>query len=443
MKEHALPIVALVGQPNVGKSSLLNVIAGQKFAVTSGVPGTTRDRQYVDVAWNGQAFTVVDTAGLSSSTDGELELNVNRQIDVAIKEADLIAVVVDGREPVAQLEEENLRRFRRIKKPLVLAVNKLDGEAARERELPKFLRLGIKPAFAVSAVSGRGLGDLLDHIAGQLPKKDAVPQAEEDARIAVCLVGKPNVGKSSLFNRILKQERAVVSPIPGTTRTAVDSHATVAGHRFTFIDTAGLKKKEYRQETPDIYSGFQTFKAIRRSDVAVLVLDATDTITVQDQRIAREIFDQKKGCLIAVTKCDAFQGDQGKLRDYVSHHFPFLWMCPVFFVSGKTGAGIQETIPAMVDIHRRRQKTIDDQALTEFLQRKLKANPPKLLRDQKKPKVFSLQQTGVNPPSFMLTVNHPAAISQQFRKFVENGIIRELDFWGTPVALRLAGKDKA
>jgi GTP-binding protein len=453
-----LPIVALVGPPNVGKSTLLNKIAGKPLAVTSEISGTTRDRQYIDIAWSKTFFTLVDTAGLSlemrdaaprsgtrsGPTTGELEKNIQEQIEVAINQADMVVLIVDGQEPARSIEQKALLKFRKLKKPLVLAVNKLDSPKNLEEKIIEFSRLGIKQMFPISAITGRGIGDLLDHIANVLKKLEVKPQQPQTTTgIAVSIIGKPNVGKSTIFNTILKEERVVVSPLPGTTRTAIDSQISINGNDYSFIDTAGLRKKIYRQSQPDIFSGFQVFKAIRRSDVCLLVIDATQSITKQDQHVAAEIFNMQKGCIILANKIDAYQGDKDRLRDYISPFFPFLRMSPLFFVSGLTGEGLEEAISAIKPIFDARNKKIDNQTLSEFLFKKLKQNPPKILRDQKKPKVFSLHQVDINPPKFELLVNHPAAISMQFRKFLENSIIRDLDFWGTPIVLRLTGKDKA
>jgi len=444
----------------------MNKIAGKPVAITSDVAGTTRDRQYADTSWNGVDFTLVDTAGLSLENQGVLELSLIKQIDIALEEADIILLVVDGKQPVVAMNESNLKRFRKNEKPVILALNKLDSARIHQEKLIEFSRLGIKPSFGVSSVTGLGLGDLLDEITVKLKALGLGDKKKEPTLdIAVSIVGKPNVGKSSLFNAILKEERVVVSPIPGTTRAAIDSRVTIKDVDYTFIDTAGLKKKDYRQDAPDVFAGFQTFKAIRRSDVCFFVIDSSEEITKQDQRIANEIFDMQKGCIILANKTDLLPAkpempskglkkdknsikdehdDQYKtVRDYISHHFPFLWLCPLFFVSAVTGEGLEEALDAIQPIFEKRSKQIGNQELSEFLNRMMKKNPPKLLRDQKKPKVYSLHQLEINPPKFELLVNHPAAISTQFRKFVENGIIKELDFYGTPIIFKIRGKDKA
>ncbi len=440
-----LPIVALVGPPNAGKSTLLNKIAGNSVAVTSEVAGTTRDRQYLETMWNGTPFMLVDTAGLSIDATGELEENVSKQTDIAFEEADVVVLVLDGRQNRLSIDQPILHKFRKSKKPLLLVVNKLDSAGKAEEKLSEFASLGIKPTFGISSLTGRGIGDMLDYIVSLLATagNGLKPSPTSATTINVSIVGKPNVGKSSLFNAILKEDRVVVSAVPGTTRTAIDEHMNIAGVDYTFIDTAGLKKKTHRQDKPDIYSGFQTFKAIRRSDVCLFVIDSIEEITKQDQRVAQEIFELEKGCVILANKIDVYDGDKEKLQDYISLHFPFLWMCPLFFVSGKTGKGLEDALQAIQPIYERRHKTTEPEDLQKLLDRKMKANPPKLLRDQKKPKVYCLKQLDINQPLFELVVNHPAAISMQFRKFVENSIIKELDYWGTPITLRLKGKDKA
>jgi GTP-binding protein len=464
MDQH--PIVAIVGQPNAGKSTLLNKIVGKQLAITSDLAGTTRDRQYADTSWNGVDFTLVDTAGLSMDSKSELEQNLHKQIEVALTQADVIIFVVDGKQPPGAMHEVTLKKFRNLNKPVILVVNKLDSPIKREHQIVEFMRLGIRPTFAVSSITGLGLGDLLDCITEDLKKLGLGESKKEEVfDIAVSIVGKPNVGKSSLFNAILKEERVVVSPIPGTTRTSIDSKVKINGTDFTFIDTAGLKKKDYRQDQPDVFAGFQTFKAIRRSDICFFVIDANEEITKQDQRIANEIFDMQKGCIILANKLDllpakpampskGLKKDKDSIknehdnkyqtvRDYISHHFPFLWQCPLFFVSALTGEGLEEALAAIEPIFDRRNKTIDNQTLTEFLSKVLLKNPPKLLRDQKKPKVLALHQLETNPPKFELLVNYPAAISSQFRKFTENSITKFLDFYGTPITLKLRGKDKS
>lgn len=456
-----LPIVALVGLPNAGKSTLFNRIIGQRLAVTSDVAGTTRDRQYATVPWNQRVFTLTDTAGLAFFTDqNELESSVKKQIAIATSEADVLVLVVDGKAGVEALDREALLTFRKIKKPVIVAVNKLDSPNNLEAISAPFYKLGIKSVCAISSVTGRGIGDLLDEVIGVLPSEhiaetnDLVPSAEH---IAVAIVGKPNVGKSSLFNHLLQDERVVVSNIPGTTRTAIDSEITVSGTTYTIIDTAGLKKKVHRQEQPDVYSGFQTYKSIRRSDVCLFVVDAGEPITSQDQAIAAEIVDQEKGCIVLVNKIDAYKNEQAarvaKYRDegdpdpetsalhaYVSHHFPFLWMCPVYFVSAKTGEGVAEAFAQIQGIYERRHKTVSEEALKETLAKWKKISPPRRMLDQKEPKVYALTQIDTNPPRFELLVNHTPAVSENFRKTIENAIIKDLDFWGTPIKVRLVKK---
>lgn len=457
------PIIAIVGPPNVGKSTLFNKILGQQTAVTSEVAGTTRDRQYAAVNWNGKRFILADTAGLDAKAGTELETNVQKQIQRALKEAAVIVMTVDGKQPPGALDKQVLDSFRRLKTKKILAVNKIDSPKNPGLAEAEFARLGIKPIFPVSALTGRGIGDMLDEITRLIDYKapDKTETQGLSGQIAVSIVGKPNVGKSSLFNKILNDERAVVSSLPGTTRTAVDEAIVIDGQDYLFIDTAGLKKKEHRQQKPDVFSAFQTFKSIRKSDVCLLVLDAVEGISAQDQKIARKILDMQKGCIIAANKIDLFSASEkraelgrraarpGKnqadnryqsLRDYISHHFPFLWMCPVFFVSAQTGEGLMPAVKAIKAISQARQKIVIDEDLEKFLAKKLQTHPPKLLRDQKKPKVYGLRQLGANPPTFELAVNHPAAISTQFKRYLENSIIKELDFWGTPIKLHLKKK---
>jgi GTP-binding protein len=461
-----LPLIAVVGQPNAGKSTLVNKIAGKPFAITSEVAGTTRDRQYIDTTWNGIDFTMVDTAGLSLEITEGLELSLIKQIEIALAEADIVILVVDGKEPVGAFSDISMKKFRGAKKPLILAVNKLDSPKTREEKVGEFSRLGIKPSFGVSSISGLGLGDLLDEVTEQIKKLglDVIPE-EKTVGIAVSIVGKPNVGKSSIFNAILKEERVVVSPIAGTTRTAIDSKINIKGEDYTFIDTAGLKKKEYRQAQPDVFAGFQTFKAIRRSDVCFFVIDANAEITKQDQKVAGEILNMERGCIILANKSDLMPKDKVEetkvkknstlseskassdeyktMRDYISHHFPFLWMCPLIFVSALDGTGLEEALDAIKPIYEARHKMISDEDAADFLKNALKINPPKLLRDQREPKVFTLKQVDTNTPLFELYVNYPAAISTQFRRFIEKSIMQHLGFWGTPINVRLRGKDKS
>ncbi len=435
----SLPLLAIVGEPNVGKSTLMNKVAGRRLAVTSVVAGTTRDRQYVDTSWNGVDFTMIDTAGITFGNQQELEAALAEQVDVAIEEANMLLFVVDGKRPVESIDRKALLKFRKMKKPIVVAVNKLDSPRNLEAFSAPFLKLGIKHVFPVSSVTGRGLGDLLDQVATEL-KKIAVAKEEQPVGIAVSIVGKPNVGKSSILNRILGKKRVVVSSIPGTTRTSIDTHTKIDDQDFTFIDTAGLKRKEHRQKQPDIFSGFQTFKSIRRSDVVLFVIDAVEPITKQDQVIAGEIFDLTKGVIIVVNKMDKFVGSKQELQDYVSMHFPFLWFSPVFLVSAETGEGLTEALAAIKPIYDNRLKQVDQEDLDKVLAQTLKTNPPKRLRDQREPKVYGLEQVETNPPAFKLTVNKSGAISTQYRRFLLKHLIKCLDLWGTPIKLHVREK---
>ncbi len=435
-----LPLIALVGQPNAGKSTLMNKIAGRRFAVTSPVAGTTRDRQYVDSTWNGREFSMVDTAGLDYET-GELEIALLEQINIAVDEADVIVFVVDGKTRPEQIDRKTLLKFRKIQKPIILAINKLDSPKKQDQVIADFQSMGLKKIFGISALTGRGLGDMLDAAVEALPPEKTLPPKPENS-ISVSIVGKPNVGKSSLLNAILKQKRVVVSSIPGTTRTSIDTHTKINGVDYNFIDTAGLKRKNNNQKLPDVYSSFQTFKSIRRSDVSILVINALEPISKQDQHIAADIANMEKGCIIVVNKMDAYDGSEERLRDHISYHFPFLWYSPLIFISAEKGENINEVVAAIKPIYENRKKVADQEDIDRVLRNSLTHNPPKLLRDQRQPKVIGLTQIDVDPPTFQLQVNLAATISQQYRSYLRNLIAKDLGFWGTPVLLKLKGKDK-
>lgn len=438
--KNSLPIVAIVGEPNVGKSTLLNKIAGHRIAVTSTVAGTTRDRQYVDTVWNGVNFTLVDTAGITFNNKQELEAELTVQIEHAIAEADLILFVVDSKEDAASIDRKAVVKFRNTKKPVVLAVNKLDSPVKLREFGDEFKRLGIKSIFPVSSTTGRGLGDLLDQIANDLKKIAPKPEPKIEG-IAVSIVGKPNVGKSSMINKIVDQDRVIVSSIAGTTRTSIDISTTIDDQVYTFIDTAGLKRKSYRQSQPDVYSVFQTFKSIRKSDVVIFMIDATETITKQDQVIAGEILELAKGVIIVGNKMDKYEGSQKELQDYMSHHFPFLWFAPVYLASSMNGDNLDKIIKAIKPIYEARNKTIPQEDIDNLLAATMKKNPPRRMLDQKVPKVYGLEQIGTNAPMFELIVNHPAAISAQYKRYLEKEIIKKLEFWGTPIKLHLRKKE--
>lgn len=433
--------VAIVGEPNVGKSTLMNRIISQRVALATKYPGTTRDRFYAPTIWNGIDFTLIDTAGIILERRDELEQNVQKQAEIALDQADALIYVVDSKQPVERVDREVLRMIRRHKKPIVLAVNKCDSPQRILSAAADFAFTGIKSIIACSAISGAGTGDLLDAVTSELAKLGFGTYERDLGTISVSIVGKPNVGKSSFFNAIVGEERVVVSSVPGTTRNPIDTLITYKNENIKLVDTAGLKRKEKRAEVPDIFAAVQTLRTIRRSEVCILMIDGSEHITQQDQRVAGDIVEANKGLIVAINKTDLLDEKQNEaLRRDLEHFFPFLWWAPVVPISAKENTGTDAVLDYVLEIEINRKKEYDDERLGEFLQRKMKENPPKRVRDERVPKVYSLRQEGTNPPVFRMSVNEPSAISMQFRKFLENSIIRELGFWGSPIQLRLERK---
>ncbi len=433
--------VAIVGEPNSGKSTLLNKIVEQRVALTSSIAGTTRDRFYAPTFWNGVDFTLIDTAGIITAQRDELEKNVQKQVDIAIQQADLILYMLDGKKGPENIDRKIMLRLRKQKKDVILVINKIDAPRKVVATPEQYQFTGFKKIFALSAVAGLGIGDLLDEITATLKKQGFEKIEKDPSEVAVSILGKPNVGKSSLFNKILGEERVVVSSMPGTTRNVIDTDISYKNKKIKILDTAGLKRKAKNQALPDIYATFQTIRAMHKSDICLMVIDALEGISQQDQHIAGDIVDAKKGLIVVVNKIDLLdEKAKTKLTKNLSKFFPFLWWAPAVPVSAKSGEGVSEILNYILQIEQNRYKKIDDQALTDFFIAKQKIRQPQRLRDERVPKVYSLQQVGVNPPVFLMAVNEPSAISMQFRKFIQNAIITELGFWGTPVLLKLEAK---
>jgi GTP-binding protein len=430
-----LPRIALVGRPNVGKSTLFNRICGRRKAITDGRPGSTRDRNYAQVSWQGRAFELVDTGGLLLGSDDPLLGPAAAQAERAIEESDVVLFVLDGRAGLLPDDEAIARRLRREGKRVLLVVNKAEG---REEDVSEFSRLGFDDTRFVSAEHGQGVGDLLDAALEGLP---AVPLIEDEkAPVPLALVGRPNVGKSSILNRLVGRERSVVSAIPGTTRDSVDEVFERGGRRYCLVDTAGIRKVRLLKENVDHVSVVQSRRAIERAHVAVLVLDAGEGLREMDATIGGEILEAGAGVVIAVNKWDLAVEKRTSQRAFesdVRDHLKFLPWAPVVFVSAKSGRGLGALFDAVDRVHAARAARVTTGEFNRMLARAAEANAPKADKGNRPVKILFGSQIGIAPPTFAVSINHPVDLHFSYRRYLENRIREAFGFEGTPIRLKV------
>jgi GTP-binding protein len=416
----------------VGKSTLFNYLVGQRMAIVEDMPGVTRDRLYGEVNWLNHHFSIVDTGGLDPLSTEPLIQSVARQAQIAMEEADLILFLVDGREGVAPLDQEAAQQLRRTRKPVLLVVNKIDAPKF-EHNIHEFYELGFGDPFSVSAANALGLGDLLDEIVKNLPSDDSGEEDEELIRVA--LVGRPNVGKSSLVNAFVGEERVIVSNIPGTTRDATDTPFEQDGQRFMLIDTAGLRRQAKVEEGIEWYSSLRSYRAVERADVAVVVLDATRPLAEQDKHIAGYAHEKGKAIVVAVNKWDAVEKDTHTVKQYTDilrAEFAFMAYAPVVFVSAKTGKRLPQLLETVVKAAEANRTRIATSALNQLIREATATTPPPTDKG-KQLKINYMTQAGVKPPHFVIFVNDPDLMHFSYQRFIENRLRDVFGFEGTPL----------
>lgn len=442
MKPKAL--VALVGRPNVGKSTLFNRIIGRRLAVVSDVAGTTRDRLYADGEWNGVAFSLVDTGGIELtegwhteplSEDSELFLpSIRNQARVAIQDADVIIQVVDGRVGVTAADREVGDILRQTKKPVIIAANKLESINQKDQAY-EFYELALGEVLPISALHGPGVGDLLDAIVEAIPHHE--PDDEEDDAIKVAILGKPNAGKSTLLNKLIGEERAIVSPIAGTTRDAIDTRVRWHGQAFNIIDTAGIRRRGKIEPGVEKYSVLRAVKALNRADIALLLIDASQGITAQDTHIAGMLSEETAGIIVLVNKWDAIEKDTHTIHEYeeiIRQELNFMPYVPMLFISAKTGQRVNKIFPTVIDVDEARHMRIPTSALNKFMRDAIATHPPPQ-KGGKRVKFFYMTQPAVAPPTFVMFVNKPDWVNFGYRRFLENRLREQWPFVGTPIRL--------
>jgi GTP-binding protein len=430
------PTVAIVGRPNVGKSTLFNRIVGGRRAIVSERAGTTRDRHFGDAEWNGRRFWIVDTGGLVPDSDEPMDRAVRRQIEFALDEADVIIFLVDGKEGLTPVDQAIADRLRKAQRPVVLAVNKLD-DLERATAQYEFYRLGFGDPLGVSAAVGKGSGDLLDAVVARLPPKQA---GEDESAVQVAIVGRPNVGKSSLANRLLGEERHVVAPEAGTTRDAVDSLLRFRSATLNFIDTAGLRKRSKVEDDLEFYSALRTERAIERADVCVLVVDATLGMHAQDLRIATEAWERGAGLIIVVNKWDLVaEKDANTARrgeEQLVARAPFLRYVPFLYASALTGQRVHKLLDLILEVAEERTRRVPtaevNRTLEELTQR---AAPPQAPGEEVK--LLYASQIGTAPPTFAIVTNRPDEVPESYRRYLIHGFRSAWGFLGSPVRLKL------
>jgi GTP-binding protein len=430
-----LPRIALVGRPNVGKSTLFNRICGRRQAITDGRPGSTRDRNYAQLAWQGHPFELVDTGGLLLGTDDPLLGPAARQAEVAIAEADVVLLLVDARAGRLPDDEAIALKLRRDGKRVIVVVNKVEDA---KQDLADFAALGFDSNHAISAEHGLGVGDLLDAALEGLPVTEA-PQ-ETTPPVSVALVGRPNVGKSSLLNRLVGRERAVVSEIPGTTRDTVDEVFEKRGRRYRLVDTAGLRRVRLLKENVDHVSVVQARRAIGRADVAVLVLDAESGLREMDATIGGEVVEAGAGLVIAVNKWDLARERELAERSFernVRDELKFLQWARIVFVSAKTGRGVGSLLAGVDLAHAQRRARVTTGEFNRLLMQAADTHVPRPARGSKPVRILFGSQIGTEPPTFALSVNQPVELHFSYLRYLENRIRETFGFEGTPIRLKV------
>jgi len=449
------PIVALVGRPNVGKSTLFNRIVGRRIAIVEDLPGTTRDRLYAEADWGGVDFIVVDTGGLEVGTDKGQTARRNQpapigqtagvesglfldqmrdQAQIAIAEADVVVFLVDTEAGLTSSDQEVADVLRRTEKPVILVANKADNNR-RRADAVEFYALGLGDPIPISAQHGHGTGDLLDAVVKALPPAEA--NGEEDDRVKIAIVGRPNVGKSSLLNRLLGVERVIVSEVAGTTRDAIDMEIEFEGEQMVLIDTAGIRRRGKIAPGVEKYSVLRALKAINRADVCLLLIDAQDKVTAQDQHIAGYILDDAKSVVVVVNKWDTVEKDTHTMSQYTKEiraALRFMDYVPVLFISAKTGQRVQQTLQVALQVQAERTRRISTADLNRLLQDTIARHPPKSKSGQRA-RFFYVTQPEVDPPTFVFFVNDHKLVHFTYERYLENRIRETYGFLGTPLRL--------
>ncbi|MCI6870563.1 MAG: ribosome biogenesis GTPase Der [Selenomonadales bacterium] len=434
------PIVAIVGRPNVGKSTLFNQIGKKRVSIVDDFPGVTRDRIYLDAEWLNHQFTMIDTGGIELDSADQLLSSMRQQAQIAMEEADVIVFVVDGRAGLTSADEEVGKLLRSANKPVILAVNKTDSPQ-QEMNIYEFYNLGLGDPLGISASNALGLGDLLDAIVAAFPR-----EAEEDKEadeISIAVIGRPNVGKSSIVNALIGEERVIVSNIPGTTRDAIDTHFVADDIKFILIDTAGMRRKGKIDEPVERYSVMRSLRAVDRADVVLMVINAEEGITEQDKKIAGYAHESGKGVVIIVNKWDVYpnKDDKSTLRftEDLRDELGFLQYAPVLYTSALTHQRIPRITELVKYVADQQSMRIQTSVLNELIRDAVSVNPPPSHRG-KQLKIFFMTQADIQPPKFVVFVNDPELMHFSYLRFLENKLRESFGFEGTPLKLIVRGR---
>ena len=429
-----LPTVAIVGRPNVGKSTLFNRLVGERRAITEAISGVTRDRHYAKAEWAGREYNIVDTGGVVPESDDIFERAIREQADIAIQEADVIIFVVDFAAGLHPLDQEVGEILRRSGKPILLAVNKTDNEARANLAGGEFYALGLGEPHSVSAINGRGVGDFLDVLLEALPPVVPIPEGEQPMKLAI--VGKPNVGKSSYMNALLGYDRAIVTPIAGTTRDVLHTDYTYYGKEITLIDTAGLRRKKYISDSIELFSTIRTMKAIEECDVALVLVDATQGLENQDAKIVNDVIDARKGAIIVVNKWDLVEKDTMTAVNFkksIQETFRTFEYLPVQFISALTHQRHTKPLELALKIHESRKTRISTSELNGELLQDIERTPPPSVSGHDL-RINYITQVNTEPPVFAFFSNHPTEIPESYKRFLERKLRDHFGFEGTPVS---------
>ena len=433
-----MPTVAIVGRPNVGKSTLFNRLTGERHAIVHDEPGVTRDRVYGEVIWSGQTFSVVDTGGFVPRSADRFEEAVREQVHIALAEADLILFVVDTTTGITDLDQELANMLRKTEKPVMVAANKADNQE-RRWEASSFYQLGLGEVYALSSINGTGTGDMLDALMENLP---ASGRKEKDSRTRLAIIGRPNVGKSLLVNRLLGEERSIVTEVSGTTRDAIDSVLVYEGEELVLVDTAGLRKKARVKENVEFYSTLRTERAVRGCDVAVLLLDATRGLENQDMKIIRKAEDEKKGLLIAINKWDLVEPEAATAQDYeelIRYNLKTMDYVPIMTLSALTGRRAVKLLDRVLAVAHRRRSRVSTSRLNEVVGEALKHHAPPSYRSRPV-RIKYVTQVETAPPVFVFFCNHPQGVKESYKRYLDRQLRQAFDFEGVPMTFSFKEK---